>query len=121
MALLLDVLEVVPGRALGGILLTHVAETARELGQPLAIGALAKPVDLEMIRLEESRTRQQSDAGLGVNQNVRSWFERRNLRRTVDQRQPKSAVMPRDRHRIESRARAVGQWRQSRIVLYLTQ
>ncbi|MDB4871739.1 MAG: hypothetical protein JWL97_2743, partial [Gemmatimonadales bacterium] len=58
--LLLDVLEVLAGRAARGILLTHVAETAGELGEPLAIGALTQPIDAKMVGLDEGRAREKS-------------------------------------------------------------
>ena len=56
--LLLDVLQILTRGAIGRILLAHVAKPAGELGQALAIGALAQPVNLEMIRFQEDRTRQ---------------------------------------------------------------
>ena len=59
--LLLDVLEVFPRRAVGGILLAHVAETPRELREPLTVGALAEPVDREMRGLRERGTREERD------------------------------------------------------------
>jgi len=59
-SLLLDVLEVLPGRAARRILLAHVAETPSELGELLTVGALAEPVDAEMIGLDEGRTREES-------------------------------------------------------------
>src|SRR5687767_967882 len=90
MALLLDVLEIVPRCALGGILLTHVAETSRKFGESLAIGALSEPVDLEVIGLREGWTREETDAGLGVDQNGRSlvWAPKpkRNRRRATDEK-----------------------------------
>ena len=68
-ALLLDVLEILARHAVGRVLLAHVAETSGKLGEPLAIGALAEPTDLEMIRLKENRARDQSYYGLCVVQN----------------------------------------------------
>ena len=59
-SLLLDVLQVLPRRAAGGILLAHVAEAAGKLGQPLAVGAFSEPVNLEMIGLQKDWTREES-------------------------------------------------------------
>src|SRR2546423_2715123 len=58
-SLLLDVLEILAGRAVGRILLTHVAQASGELCESLTVGALAKPTNLEMLRLQKNRTRQQ--------------------------------------------------------------
>src|SRR2546423_12573214 len=58
-SLLLDVLEILAGRAVGRILLTHVAQTSGELCESLTVGALAKPRNLELLRLQIYRTRQQ--------------------------------------------------------------
>jgi hypothetical protein len=69
--LLLDVLEIVPSSTAGRILLTHVAEPPSEFGETLAIGAVTEPVNLEMIGLQEGWTRQQRDAGFGVDQEGR--------------------------------------------------
>ena len=58
--LLLDVLEVVTRRAVGRVLLAHIAETAGKLREPLAIGAFSEPPDLQMIGLDKDRTREKS-------------------------------------------------------------
>ena len=59
-SLLLDVLEVLAGHATGRILLAHVAQSAGELGELLSIGALAEPVHLEVIGLNEGWAREES-------------------------------------------------------------
>jgi hypothetical protein len=66
MSLLLDVLEVFARRAVGRVLLAHVAKTAGKLRQSLAIGALSEPADLQVIGLKKDRTRDESDYGLCV-------------------------------------------------------
>jgi len=53
-SLLLDVLQIIPGRPAGRIFLAHIAEPPGKLGQPLAIGALAEPLHFEMIGLDEA-------------------------------------------------------------------
>src|SRR5437868_3072701 len=58
-SLLLDVLEVLTRGAVGWIFLAHVAKPAGKLGQTLAIGALAKPANLQMLGLQENRAREQ--------------------------------------------------------------
>ena len=55
MSLLLDVLEVLARRPVGRILLAHIAETACKLGQPLALGALSEPADVQVVGLEKDR------------------------------------------------------------------
>jgi hypothetical protein len=60
-SLLLDVLQVLPRRAAGRILLAHVAEAAGKLGQPLSVSAFSKPVNLEVIRLQKDWAREKSD------------------------------------------------------------
>ena len=59
-SLLLDVLQIIPGGSVGGILLAHVTESAGELGQTLAIGALSEPFHLEVVGLNKDGTREQS-------------------------------------------------------------
>ena len=66
MPLLLDVLEVLARLALRRIVLAHVAEPAGELGEPLAVGAVADPVHRQMLRAGEARAREQRQNGLGV-------------------------------------------------------
>jgi hypothetical protein len=76
-SLLLDVLQIIPRRPAGGILLAHVTQTAGKLRQPLAVGALAKPFDPEVIGLEESRTGEKSEARLCIDQldSMKAWEE----------------------------------------------
>jgi len=62
-SLLLDVLEIIPRRAARGILLAHVAETAGEFGELFTIGALAQPIDAEMIGLQKDWAREESQDG----------------------------------------------------------
>ena len=52
-SLLLDILEVLARCAVGRVLLAHVAETAGKLREPLAIGALSEPADIQVIGLEK--------------------------------------------------------------------
>src|SRR2546427_2296570 len=59
----LDVLQVLARRALGRVVLAHVAEAARVLGQPLAGGRLPSPLDAEVLGLEELGAGEQGDAG----------------------------------------------------------
>ena len=70
MALLLDVLEVLARGAARRIFLAHIAKPPRELGELLTIGALAKPVDAEMLGLDERRTGEECEARLGIVQRV---------------------------------------------------
>ena len=63
MALLLDVLEVLGGGAIHGVVLAHVAQPARVLGETLAIARLTAPLHREMFRFEELRAGDQGDAG----------------------------------------------------------
>ena len=49
-ALLLDVLQVLARLSLGRIVLAHVTETAGELGELFAAGALADPIDRQVLR-----------------------------------------------------------------------
>jgi hypothetical protein len=60
MPLLLDVLEIFPGRAARRILLAHIAETPSELGELFTIGAFAEPVDAKVVGLDERGTREKS-------------------------------------------------------------
>src|SRR3954469_8714668 len=66
MSLLLDVLEVFARRPARRIALTHVAQAAGELRQPLAIRMLAEPFHGQVRGLEELRPRQQRDLGLVI-------------------------------------------------------
>ena len=66
MPLLLDVLQIVPRGATGRIFLAHITEAAGKFGETLAIGALAEPADLQMVRLDERRTREKSDYWFGI-------------------------------------------------------
>jgi hypothetical protein len=70
MSLLLDVLEVFAGFAVGRVLLAHVAETPCVLRESLPIGALSEPADLQMIRLEKDGTREEGYYWLGVVQEI---------------------------------------------------
>ena len=67
-SLLLYVLQIIPRRPAGRIFLAHVAEAASILRQPLAVSALAKPFDLEVIGLEEGRTGEKSYPRLCIDQ-----------------------------------------------------
>ena len=62
-ALLLDVLEVIGGGALGRVGLAHVAEPAGEFGEPLAVGRFARPLHAEVRRLDELGAGEQRDGG----------------------------------------------------------
>ncbi len=64
-ALLLDVLKIFTRVARRGVALTHVAESASEFGQALAIGTVADPVHGKVYRLDELRARNDGDLGLG--------------------------------------------------------
>src|ERR1035437_1797481 len=64
--LLLDVLDIFPRAAAGGILLAHVAEPAGEFRKPLAVGAVADPVDREMRGLHERGAREERDDRFGI-------------------------------------------------------
>jgi hypothetical protein len=66
MALLLDVFEVLARGATRRIFLAHVAKPPGELGELLTIGALAKPVDAEMLGLDERRAGEKCEARLGI-------------------------------------------------------
>ena len=57
--MLLDVLQIFAGRSLGRIALAHVTESTSELGETLAIAAVAKPRHRQMIGLAEMRPSQQ--------------------------------------------------------------
>src|ERR1700681_4738837 len=70
MCLLLDILEVFAGFAVGRVLLAHVAETAGGLRETLPIGALAEPADLQMIRLQKDGAREECYYWLGVVQEI---------------------------------------------------
>jgi len=64
--LLLDVLQIVARRAARRIVLAHVAEPARELRQSLAVGALADPVHVQVVRRGEHGAREDGDLRLVV-------------------------------------------------------
>jgi hypothetical protein len=70
MSLLLDVLEVFAGFAVGRVLLAHVAETAGVLRESLPIGALSEPSDLQMIRLQKDGTREEGYYWLCIVQEI---------------------------------------------------
>jgi len=70
MSLLLDVLEVLARRAIGRVLLAHVAETAGKLREPLAIGALSEPADVQVIGLEKDWAGEEGYYGLCIVQRV---------------------------------------------------
>jgi hypothetical protein len=72
MPLLLDVLEVFTRGAARRIFLTHVAKPPSELGELLTVGAVAKPVDAEMLGLDERRAGEECEARLGIVQRVLS-------------------------------------------------
>jgi hypothetical protein len=74
--LLLDVLEVLACRSARRIPLTHIAEATRELGQLLAVSAFAEPVDSQVVRFDEGRAREESEAWLRVNQRSSRWTVR---------------------------------------------
>src|SRR6266550_2336853 len=67
-SLLLDVLQIVARRPVRRVFLTHVTEPAGKFGESLAIGALAEPMDLQMIGFEENRTGEEGDYGIGIEQ-----------------------------------------------------
>ena len=69
--LLLDVLEIVPRGPAGRIALTHVAEAAGKLGEPLAVGGLADPLHRQMAGLDELGTGEHGNLGLAENRGVR--------------------------------------------------
>ena len=64
--LLLDVLQVLPRAAVRGVLLAHVAEPPGELGEALAVGALAHPLHGEVAGLREVGAGEDGDFGFGV-------------------------------------------------------
>ena len=66
MPLLLDVLEILPRGAVGGVLLAHVAESASELRELLAAGALTHPMDGKVTGLREVGAGEDGDFGFGV-------------------------------------------------------
>jgi hypothetical protein len=70
-SLLLDVLQIIPGGSVGGILLAHVTEPAGELGQALAIGALSEPFHLKVVRLQKDWTREECYYGFCIEQGSR--------------------------------------------------
>jgi hypothetical protein len=72
MSLLLDVLEVFAGFAVGRVLLAHVAESAGVLRESLPIGALAEPADFQMIRLQKNGAREECYYWLCVVQAISS-------------------------------------------------
>src|SRR5712691_8574024 len=104
MSLLLDVLEVLARRPVGWILLAHIAETAGKLRQPLAIGALAEPADVQVVGLQKDRAGEEGYYWLRIVQEnfreketatedrVRGPSSGRKLRRSADQRQPELIV-----------------------------
>jgi hypothetical protein len=63
MALLENVSEVLGGAPSGRVVLAHVAEPAGELGDPLAIGRVALPLDRQVGRLQELGPGYQGDPG----------------------------------------------------------
>ena len=74
MSLLLDVLQVIAGLAVGRVLLAHVAETAGVLRESLSIGALSEPADLQMIRLQKDWAGEEGYYWLGVVQEILRWI-----------------------------------------------
>src|SRR3954469_18177186 len=70
-SLLLDVLEIFSRCSARRVFLAHVAEASRALSELLAIGAVAKPVDAEMLGLDERWASEKTEAGLGVDQRIR--------------------------------------------------
>ena len=122
------------------IVLAHVAEPARELGQSLAVGALADPVHGQMLRRRERGTREDGDLRLevvarggggcgsghvgaacgGMAAKVRRRSPvRRASRRFIEQREAGARVRPLPLHARERRASGLGQRRQRRIVLHV--
>jgi hypothetical protein len=73
MSLLLDVLEILAGRSARGISLAHVAQAPSELSELFTISAFTEPVYSEMIGLDKGGTREEGEAGLGVNQRSSRW------------------------------------------------
>jgi hypothetical protein len=70
MPLLLDVLQVIARLAVGGVLLTHVAETARVFGEPLAISALSQPADRQVVGFQKDWTREEGYYWLCIVQEI---------------------------------------------------
>ena len=68
MPLLLDVLQVVARRPVCRIFLTHVAKPAGKFGESLAIGALAEPMNLQVIGFEENGAGEEGDYRVGIEQ-----------------------------------------------------
>ena len=68
MSLLLDVLQILARRPVRWILLAHITKAARELGELLAVGALSKPADLQMIRFDKGRAGEESDDWFSIEQ-----------------------------------------------------
>src|SRR5438046_5887797 len=66
MSLLFYVIEIVAGRTLRGIVLTHVADPTREFGESLAIGAFTDPVHGQMRWHREARTGEERDRRLEI-------------------------------------------------------
>src|SRR5207247_7979754 len=66
-SLLLDVLEVIGGGAIHRVVLAHVAQPSRVLGEALARRGVAEPADFEMLGLEELGPGDQRDAGFAEN------------------------------------------------------
>jgi hypothetical protein len=66
MPLPLDVLEILASVPPRRVLLAHVTEPARELGEPLAIGARPDPVHGKMRWLGERRAREDGDLRLSI-------------------------------------------------------
>ena len=64
--LFLDILEVFRRRPVCRISLAHVTQAPGELRQPLAIAAVADPLDAKVVGLLERGSREDGDARLAV-------------------------------------------------------
>src|SRR2546430_14555568 len=62
MSLLLDVLEVLGRRPVRRVVLAHVADAPRELGEPLAGRSIPLPLHPQVRRLDEPRAGDEGDA-----------------------------------------------------------
>jgi hypothetical protein len=77
-SLFLDVLQIIPGCPARGIFLAHVAETAGELSQLLAVRTLAQPLDLEVIGLQKLGAREKSQDRFCIVQRLSVGVKRKN-------------------------------------------
>src|SRR5262249_50160982 len=124
-SLLLDVLEVLAGLPLRRIVLAHVAQPAGELGELLAAGAVADPIDGKMSGRGERRTGEKGDDGFGV---VTGRHDEREINgispletsraasnrlRAVQKIEARPRVRAATLDRFERRARGTRQWRET--------